>query len=262
LWRRFVIGVFDSGVGGLTVVKEIRKCLPQVGVAYLGDTARLPYGTKSEETVIKYSLKNIAFLTHFQVQMIVIACNTASSYALPTLKKQLSIPTLGVIKPGVDMALKSTKNKRIGVIGTEATIRSRSYEREIKKRGSYEVFSQSCPLFVPLVEEGITNGNIAHSVAQFYLEGLKKKDIDTLILGCTHYPLLQGVIAETLGEKVSLVSSAKAVAQAVKREVEERKINGKGTLMFFTTDTPERFARVGRLFLGKTFNGVKLVEVE
>ncbi|MCD6132820.1 MAG: glutamate racemase [Deltaproteobacteria bacterium] len=257
-----MIGVFDSGVGGLTVVKEIKECLPQVGVVYLGDTARLPYGTKSRETVIKYSLKNIAFLTRFQVQMVVIACNTASSYALPALKKQLSIPTLGVIKPGVDMALKSTKNKRIGVIGTEATIRSRSYEREIKKRGDYEVFSQSCPLFVPLVEEGIIDGNIAHSVAQFYLEGLKKKNIDTLILGCTHYPLLQDVIAETLGEKVHLISSAKAVAQAVKKEVEKRRINGKGTLMFFTTDAPERFARMGRLFLGKTFNGVKLVEVE
>jgi len=257
-----VIGVFDSGVGGLTVVKEIKKCLPQVGVVYLGDTARLPYGTKSRETVIKYSLKNIAFLTRFQVQMVVIACNTASSYALSTLEQKLSIPVLGVVKPGVDMALKSTKNKRIGVIGTEATIRSRSYEREIKKRGNYEVFSQSCPLFVPLIEEGITDGNLAYSVAKFYLERLKKEDIDTLILGCTHYPLLQSVIVEVLGEKVSLISSAESVAQAVKKITEERNIDGEGNLMFFTTDTPERFARVGRLFLGETFNSVKLVEIE
>ncbi|MBI2495672.1 MAG: glutamate racemase, partial [Candidatus Omnitrophica bacterium] len=204
------IGVFDSGIGGLTVVKALIEELPVESIVYFGDTARVPYGTKSKHTIVKFSLENVEFLLRFGVKCIVIACNTSSSWALPTLRKYFKVPIIGVIRPGALAAVRETRNKRIGVIGTNATIQSRAYETAIQRIDpAVKVFSGSCPLFVPLVEEGWLNGAISRQVARRYLEPLARQRIDTLILGCTHYPLLASTIQQVLGSGVSLVDSAK-----------------------------------------------------
>src|SRR4030042_3951049 len=186
------IGVFDSGIGGLTVLKEIVKEMPSEDTIYLGDTARVPYGIRSPEIVTRYSLENTKFLFSKDIEILVVACNTASSISLDAIKNSVSIPVIGVIEPGAKAAVRATSNKKIGVIGTEATVKSNSYTKAIKGIDrSIEVFSCSCPLFVPLVEEGWTEGEIASLTAKRYLDGLKGKGIDTLVLGCTHYPLLK-----------------------------------------------------------------------
>lgn len=260
------IGVFDSGIGGLTVLRELINFLPYEDTIYLGDTARVPYGIRSAETVIRYSLENAIFLYSKGIKLLVIACNTASSVSLDVLKKEITIPIIGVIEPGAKEAVKATKKQRIGVIGTEATIQSNSYAKAIKGIDPrIEVFSLPCPLFVPLVEEGWTDGEIAYSVAKKYLEYLKDKDIDTLVLGCTHYPLLKGVISNVMGEGVTLIDSAIETSREVKTLLEklglkrENNINPKRE--FFVTDSPERFLKVGENFLKEKIKSIKKIQL-
>ncbi|MBI1992082.1 MAG: glutamate racemase [Candidatus Omnitrophica bacterium] len=256
------IGVFDSGIGGLTVVKALIEELPVESIVYFGDTARVPYGTKSKHTIVKFSLENVEFLLRFGVKCIVIACNTSSSWALPTLRKYFKVPIIGVIRPGALAAVRETRNKRIGVIGTNATIQSRAYETAIQRIDpAVKVFSGSCPLFVPLVEEGWLNGSISRQVAQRYLEPLKRQRIDTLILGCTHYPLLAETIQSVLGKDTVLIDSAKQTVAEVRGV-----LMGADTLRdqrvrpryrFFVTDEPAHFSRISHRFLGRVIGSVE-----
>lgn len=258
------IGVFDSGIGGLTVVKQLIKYLPKEDIVYFGDTARVPYGTKSPRIIEKFSVENTLFLLRFHVKCIVVACNTSSSIALPLLKENFKVPIIGVIEPGAREAVSATRNGRIGIIGTHATISSEAYEREIRrlvkreylgKNKKLKLASQSCPLFVPLAEEGWLNDSITKQVVRRYLSDFKKDGIDTLILGCTHYPLLKNAISSVLGDEVCLVDSAKQCAIEVERVLcNEGLLNYKksaGKLRFFVSDEPEKFAASGRKFLGK-----------
>lgn len=256
------IGIFDSGVGGLTVVKEIFKTLPNEQIVYLGDTARVPYGTKSAESVKRFSIENTEFLMQFNVKLIVVACNTASSISLPVLRKRFKVPVIGVIKPGARKAVELTRNNRIGVIGTPTTIKSRSYEKEIKSLSKrIEVISRACPLFVPLAEEGWLNGKITSDITKKYLAPLRRKSIDTLVLGCTHYPLLKNVILQAVGKGVNIVDSASSVAEEVAGTL--RKFNAlscaskKPEHRFFATDAIEQFAKAGERFLGRKINNVR-----
>ncbi|WP_448587759.1 glutamate racemase [Thermocrinis sp.] len=242
------IGVFDSGVGGLTVLKALKERLPLIDYVYLGDTARVPYGGKSKETIQRYSLECAEFLTSQGAEFLVVACNTASAYALEVLKDNFEVPVVGVIEPGVETALRVSKKKKIGVIGTKGTIQSMAYQRLLESYGS-EVFAKACPLFVPLVEEGILNGKIARSVIEYYLSELKGKT-DTLILGCTHYPLLKEAIKEFL-EDVEVVDSAEALANKVKDMV---KNEGEGSIKLFFTDNSPNLGDMVRLILGRDLN--------
>ena len=260
------IGVFDSGIGGLTVVKAIMENLPSESIVYFGDTARVPYGTKSKMTIVKFSLENVEFLLRFGVKCIVIACNTSSSWALPTLRKYFKVPIIGVIRPGAAAAVRQTKNKRVGVSGTNATIKSGAYDAAIQQLDpAIKVFTQSCPLFVPLVEEGWLGGDISRHVAQRYLQPLLRQRIDTLILGCTHYPLLAGTLRQVLGEKVRLVDSAQQTATEVRGlltaadTLAER--NGMPRYRFFVTDEPAHFNRVGHRFLTQVTGSVERVSL-
>jgi glutamate racemase len=258
------IGVFDSGIGGLTVLHEIIEALPRENTVYLGDTARSPYGTKSVDTVLRYSFENSEFLVEKGVKILVVACNTSTAVALDRLRSELELPVIGVIGPGVRRALASTKNKKIGVIGTEATIQSGAYTRALKAAdATVEVYSRACPLFVPLVEEGWTDNAVVEMTVKAYLESLKQSGIDTLILGCTHYPLLKKAIRKILGSGVRLVDSAEEtaaeVAALLKKSTLARK-NGKGVHSFFVTDAPDRFIKVGRRFLGEKVESAVRIE--
>jgi glutamate racemase len=258
------IGVFDSGLGGLTVVKALIEDLPAESIVYFGDTARVPYGTKSKSTIVKFSLENVEFLLRFDVKCIVIACNTSSSWALPTLRKYFKVPIIGVIRPGALAAARQTRNKRVGVIGTTATIQSGAYEAALHRIDpAITVFSRSCPLFVPLVEEGWRSDAIARQVARRYLEPMRRQRIDTLILGCTHYPLLGGAIRSVMGPRVALVDSGRQTAAEVRgvlagadalshRQAAPR-------YRFFVTDEPQHFLGVGHRFLGKLAGSVERV---
>ncbi|RLB06996.1 MAG: glutamate racemase [Deltaproteobacteria bacterium] len=263
--RKKPIGIFDSGVGGLTVFKEVINFLPHEDIIYLGDTARIPYGTRSPQTIIRYSLQNASFLLRQDIKLLVVACNTSSAVSLPQLQQENEIPVLGVIEPGAKRASEVTKNRRVGVIGTEATVRSRAYERAIQGIDhQIKVISRACPLFVPLAEEGWVNNRVARLTAQSYLHPLREEMIDTLVLGCTHYPLLEEVIKETMGEEVCLVNSAKETAKEVKRILEEKDLTNQktreGTHKFFVTDNAERFIKVGEIFLGKKLQTVEEIE--
>lgn len=217
------IGVFDSGVGGLTVVKQIIKTLPDENIIYFGDTARLPYGTKSKKTVTKFSKQIVRFLLTKDVKAVIIACNTASSNSLEELRQTFDVPIFGVIVSGVEEALASTKNKKVGIIGTTSTIRSKAYETLIAQSDStIEVYAKACPLFVSLVEEGWTENDVARLTAQNYLKELVDKGIDSLVLGCTHYPLLKRCIGETVGSDIKLVDPAKATASMVKSFLQQQ----------------------------------------
>jgi glutamate racemase len=258
------IGVFDSGIGGLTVLHEIIEALPRENTVYLGDTARSPYGTKSVDTVLRYSFENSEFLVEKGVKILVVACNTSTAIALERLQSELGLPVIGVISPGVRAALASTKNKKVGVIGTEATIQSGAYTRALKAADpAVEVYSRACPLFVPLVEEGWTDNAVVEMTVKAYLESLKQSGIDTLILGCTHYPLLKKAIHKFLGSGVRLVDSAEEtageVAALLKKSVLARK-TGKGVHSFFVTDAPDRFIKVGRRFLGEKVESAVRIE--
>lgn len=259
------IGVFDSGVGGLTVVKELQHQLPSEDIIYFGDTARVPYGTKSNSTIIKFSIENILFLLKFNVKMIVVACHTSSSVALPVIRRHFKIPILGVINPGAKEAVLLTRNSRLGIIGTKATISSGAYEKEIKElMPQAKVFTESCPLFVPLAEEGWINESITLDIARKYLSCFNKSKIDTLILGCTHYPLLRNVIQVAVGDKVKLVDPAYYTAKEAKNILVTRGIEGNrkrtGRSQFFVSDEPKKFSFLGEKFLGRKINLVKKIK--
>jgi len=249
------IGVFDSGIGGLTVLHQIIETMPRENTVYLGDTARAPYGTKSVETVLHYSFENSQFLVDKGVKLVVVACNTSTAIALDRLRQELTIPVIGVIEPGVRRAVKSTKNKRVGVIGTEATIQSGAYTRSLKVADAkIEVYSRACPLFVPLVEEGWTDNAVVEMTVQAYLGSFKQSGIDTLILGCTHYPLLKKAIRKFMGGAVRLVDSAEETAKEVEQVLKHAGLGrkaGHGGHSFFVTDAPDRFIKVGQRFLGE-----------
>lgn len=255
------IGIFDSGIGGLTVLKELRRELPLEDVVYFGDTAHLPYGTKSKETITRFSLDNVRFLRAQGAKMVVVACNTATSLCLDVLKERFDVPIIGVIEPGARQALSLTRNGRIGIIGTKATIGSGSYEACLKRLDpAAKVYSQACPLFVPLVEEGWLDGEITQKVARTYLEPLKSFKIDTLILGCTHYPLLARTIQKTMGPKVRLVNSAEETAKEARQLIVRLKLRREGRpaqqSRFYVSDEPEQFRVQGERFLGRPVQSV------
>ncbi len=257
------IGIFDSGIGGLTVAKAIGDKLPGESLIYLGDTGRTPYGTKSDDVVRRYSRENAAFLVDKGIKLLVVACNTASAVALPALRSYLDIPVVGVIEPGAGAAVAATRNRKIGVVGTEATVRSAAYTRAIRELGSdVEIYTRACPLFVPLAEEGWVSNDVARETAGLYLASLKNSGIDTLILGCTHYPLLRETIAGVMGDAVHLVDSAEATAVAVAGVLDELGLRGNGTgaHSFFVTDAPDRFIKVGARFLGAQVDSAVQIE--
>ena len=249
------IGIFDSGIGGLTVLHAIGELLPDEELVYLGDTARVPYGTKSADTVRRYSEECARFLSGHDVKAIVVACNSASATSIETLREGFPMPVIGVIEAGVTEAMRLTEGGGIGVIGTRATVDSGRYETLLKEAGAKEITSIPCPLFVPLAEEGMTHGEIAEAVAREYLAGLPE-NVDTLILGCTHYPLLEETIGKVAGGKVKLVNSARAVAARLKEVLTEKWLlapegRGGGKRRYFVTDSPKRAEEVGSRFLGE-----------
>jgi glutamate racemase len=261
------IGVFDSGIGGLTVVKRLASVLPKESIVYFGDTARVPYGSKSNSTVVDYSIQNTNFLLHKNVKAVVVACNTASSIAIPDLRKAFNVPVIGVILPGADMACKETKNRKVGVIGTRATIGNKAYSRAIKELDNQiEVFEKACPLFVPIAEEGWIHHKATYEIAEEYLKELREKDIDTLVLGCTHYPILADVIQEVIGNDVKLIDSGIATAEVVKDEIKriglETNSGVFGNLDLYVSDIPTTFKQVAELFLGQSISEVVKVDIE
>ena len=261
------IGVFDSGIGGLTVVKHLSTVLPNEHIVYFGDTARVPYGSKSNSTVIEYSIQDTNFLLHKNVKVVVVACNTASSIAISDLQKKFSVPIIGVILPGAQMAVNETKNGKIGVIGTRATIGNQAYSKAIKEiKKDIQVIEKACPLFVPLAEEGWTHHRATHEIAEEYLKELREKEIDTLVLGCTHYPILSDVIQEVIGSKVKLIDSGVATAAVVKNEIHKLKFEtdhkDHPNLDLFVSDIPTKFQEVAELFLGKKVKKAIKVNLE
>lgn len=262
--RDGAIGIFDSGVGGLTVLHAILELLPNEHLIYLGDTGRTPYGNKSAETITRYALESADFLVERRLKLLVVACNAATATALDALRAHVAVPVIGVVEPGVRAALQATRSGRIGVIGTEATIASGAYTRALRARNpAVEVFTRACPLFVPLAEEGWTEGAVARAVAETYLATLARSGIDTLILGCTHYPLLKPLVAEVMGPAVALVDSAEETAREVaERLAAERGARpaGPGSTSFFVTDAPDRFVRIGQRFLGARVESAVRIE--
>ena len=263
------IGVFDSGVGGLTVAREIMRNLPKEDIVYFGDTARVPYGSKSKDNIIRYSRQIIHFLQTKGVKAIVIACNTASALALDTVKDEFDIPIIGVVEPGARAALAVTENKKIGVIGTEATVRSSMYEKIIQGiNPEVSVVGKACPLFVPLVEEGFKKHQVTDEIIDYYLAGLKKSDIDALILGCTHYPLLRSKIREYVGEKITLVNPAYETAMDLKRilqemDMENPDIEGDhGSYSFYVSDAADKFKQFANSILPYDIETTKQVNIE
>ena len=259
------IGIFDSGVGGLTVVRRVSERLPHERIVYLGDTARVPYGTKSADTVIRYARACAAILLERGIKALIVACNTASAYALDALRADLDIPVLGVIEPGAAAAVRHSRNKRIGVIGTAGTIQSGRYADLIHTFDpDATVFAKACPLFVPLAEEGWTDGDVPRHVAHAYLGELAEQQIDTLVLGCTHYPLLKDVIADTMGPDVTLIDSAEAAAAVTHELLAAGQMishyEGVPEHEFLVSDAPENFARVGKRFLGYDISHVSWVD--
>jgi glutamate racemase len=283
------IGVFDSGVGGLTVMREIMLQLPEENMVYIGDTARVPYGTRSAETVIRYSLEMADFLVGKGIKLLVVACNTASAFALNAIKERFAIPVVGVIEPGAKKAIEATRSKKIGIIGTEGTIKSNSYVHAInalygnrpvvvKEHGiihfdryfeinldDLTIFTKACPLFVPLAEEGWVSNDVTVLTAQHYLEGLKKEPIDTLVLGCTHYPLLKGVISRVVGDDIVLIDSAQETVKEIKETLLRYGLESISTSdlqqKFYVTDSPERFIKVGERFMGKKIDHIEVINI-
>lgn len=248
------IGVFDSGLGGLTAVKQLMEVLPGEDIVYFGDTGRVPYGTRSKDTIIKYVMQDIAFLKTFNIKMIVVACGTASTVALPVVRDKFDICMTGVVDEAAVCAIDATKNNKIGIIATSATIKSDAFKKKIQMlEPSANVFSQACPLFVPLVENGHFNSEVATLVAKEYLEPLKEAGVDTLVLGCTHYPLLRGVIKKIMGDSVTLIDVGEAASKHARRYLEENdmlsfKKEG-GKCSYFVSDSVDNFANLGSLFL-------------
>lgn len=260
------IGVFDSGIGGLTVLRALREHLPGESFVYLGDTARVPYGTKGAATVRHFAAQAALHLLDRGVKAVVIACNTASAVAIDHLRTLTDLPVLGVIEPGVQAALAVTRG-RVGVIGTLATVNSDRYGQLLRaERLDLDILGQACPLFVPLAEEGWTDTPITRAVAEEYLAGLRASGVDTLILGCTHYPLLKGAIADVMGPEVALVDSAQVVAEALVGDLRRHDAfapaNHQPTLTMLVTDVPQRFAELSRRFLAHDVGDAELVDLE
>ena len=257
------IGVFDSGVGGLTVLRALQRRLPSVSTVYLGDTARVPYGTKSPEVVIRYARNNARFLLGQRVDLLVVACNTASAHALGALRAELDVPVIGVVEPGARAAAACTTGGRIGVIGTAGTVASGAYQRALAAAvPTAQVVARACPLLVPLAEEGWTEGEVPELVVERYLGDLRGA-IDTLVLGCTHYPLLRGAIARVLGPEVALGASAEAAAAAVEDALRTLPAGGDGAIShrYFLTDVPARFPEIAARFLGQVPAPLEQVDV-
>lgn len=261
------IGVFDSGIGGLTVFKEVVEQLPGEDIVYFGDTARIPYGTRSKETVIKYVIQSINFLMTKDIKAIVIGCNTASALALKEAKEQFDLPIIGVVEPGARAAVNCTKNNAIGIIGTEGTINSNSYQETIRKiLPTAEIIGVPCPLFVPIVEEGWENSDVADLAAREYLLELKEHNVDTLVLGCTHYPALRYTISKIMGDGVRLVNPAYETAKLIKNNLKEQailneKIDG-GVYKYYVSDAPEKFKRIGGNIIRRQIERVEKVNIE
>lgn len=261
------LGVFDSGVGGLTVAKRIFQLLPHEKVIYFGDTGRYPYGPRSPQIVRRFSLQNVNFLLRQRVKFIVVACNTASAVALPQLQKYYQIPIIGVIQPGAAAAVRATRNRKVGVIGTLGTISSKAYQKAIHQRSDLiRVFPVSCPLFVSLAEEGYINRKATFLIVKEYLGPLIKKGVDTLVLGCTHYPLLKSVIRSSMGDEVRLIDSAEETAKEVRAFLEThrllRKPKGEAFHKFYVSDIPDRFVEVGQRFLRSPIHNVKRINID
>lgn len=265
--KKAPIGVFDSGVGGLTVAREIMRQLPDENMVYFGDTARLPYGSKSKESVIRFSRQIIRFLQTRNVKAIVIACNTATAQALDTVRREFDTPVIGVIEPGARAAIRETKNKKIGVAGTEGTIQSQMYTRVIHEmEPEAEVLGKACPLFVPLVEEGFTKHHITEEVIDIYLKEMKESEVDTMILGCTHYPLLRSAIMEYMGEGVRIVNPAYEAAMDLKKLLYERNLsNGDGEFNkyeFYVSDAAEKFKQFANSVLPYNVETIHQINIE
>ncbi|MBN1302212.1 MAG: glutamate racemase [Melioribacteraceae bacterium] len=261
------IGIFDSGIGGLTVVKKIASFLPNENIVYFGDTARVPYGNKSNSTVIEYAIQDAAFLMKKNIKLLVVACNTVSSVAIDILKEKLDIPVIGMIEPGVKLALEKTMNNRIGVIGTYATVGNKAYTTALKKNDeNVEVFEKPCPLFVPLAEEGLTKHRATELIAEEYLSGLKELDIDTLILGCTHYPILSDIIQNVMGDKVKLIDSGTAASLVVEEYLNARGLRNEshqqGSYQYYVSDLPRKFKEIAERFLGNQIDHVDKIDLE
>lgn len=258
------IGVFDSGIGGLTVVRELMRQLPNESIIYFGDTARLPYGPKSPETVIRYSREITSFLRDQGVKIVVVACNTATAHALPTLRDEYDLPVIGVIEPGSRAAARATRSGSVGVIGTQGTINSRAYERAIAvELPSARITARACPLFVPLVEEGWLETEATNLIAHEYLAPFADGNVDTLVLGCTHYPLLKRAIGEVVGRQVRLIDSAEETAAETVATLRDRNLTHEGDAnprhRFISSDLPDQFLRFGQRFLGKSIDSVETV---
>ena len=256
-----LIGIFDSGVGGLTVFREIARALPRQSLIYLGDSARVPYGTKSPETVTRYTMQAAAHLLDRGIGMLVVACNTATAAALPSLQAKLTIPVIGVVEPGARAAVERTRG-RVGVIATEGTVKSRAYTKAIHAiEPNVEVIESPAPLFVPLAEEGWANTHVAREVAEIYLEPLIDAGVDTLVLGCTHYPILRGTIEKVVGGEIAIVDSAETTARSV-AAARPPSPNGEAQYTFLVTDAEERFRRVAGEFLGREVGRLELVDIK
>jgi glutamate racemase len=260
---RAPIGVFDSGLGGLTVFKALARLMPEESLTYFGDTAHVPYGSKSPEAIARYSTAVASFLEGRGIKLLVVACNTSSAWALPQVRRAVKIPVIGVIEPGARAAVAAARGGRIGVIGTEATVKSGAYRKAVRTLAPRaHAASQACPLFVPLVEEGWWKGPVVAAVARKYTAPLKAARVETLILGCTHYPFLKTVLAEAMGPRVRLIDSAEETARETARVLSELGLRApkgaRGRREFYASDAPERFRRLGRRMLGGTIGAVKL----
>ncbi len=262
------IGVFDSGLGGLTTVKELKKVLPDENIIYFGDTGRVPYGTRSEETIVKYAIDDINFLLSYDIKMIIIACGTASTVALPIVKNMYDIPMVGVVEPSANKAVSVTKNNNIGVIGTSGTINSGKFVQKIKdKNKDINVYTNACPLFVPIVENGYADTEVARLVAQDYLLPLIEKDIDTLILGCTHYPILKNTVKSIVGDGVELIDSGAETAKYVSEFLSDNDMLADTKLdkqyMYFVSDSVSSFSKIAGVFLEEDIDGqVEKIDIE
>lgn len=263
LLNKKAIGVFDSGLGGLTVVKELKKALPQERIVYFGDTARVPYGSKSKEVILRYSREIANFLKEQDVKMIVIACNTATAFALKELKEELSIPVIGVIEAGAKMAVEISNN--IGVIGTKGTVSSKAYYNAIKKlKLGANVYQRACPLFVPLIEEGMADDGVTIEIIKKYLDEMDDM-IDTLVLGCTHYPILSKSINKVVGDRIKLINPAEETAKEVRETLIKLNLTNnekESEDLYFVSDAPENFKELGELFLGFELESLKEVNLE
>lgn len=267
--RTAPIGVFDSGVGGLTVAREIMRHLPNENIVYFGDTARVPYGSKSKDNIIRYSRQIINFLMTKGVKAIVIACNTASAQALEVVQKEYEVPIIGVVEPGARAALEVTESKKVGVIGTEGTVRSGMYEKVIQGiQPDVSVTAKACPLFVPLVEEGFKDHHVTEEIIDYYLASMKETDIDALILGCTHYPLLRSKIMEYVGDKIKLVNPAYETAMDLRKLLQENDMENPdvegdhGSYSFYVSDAADKFKQFANSIMPYDIETTKQINIE